>query len=282
MPIRSAASAKTRTWYPVVAATMRTRFEILDSLFHHRKRAQFKNVQTSDAYNEAVSTHFLKHRGELRGFAAALAFAFIPVCAQEPQPRNAVVEKILIPGVSPPYRPIQPLGRVTWFVRSTVGVQSLAGGVFAAGVRTAMDEPPEYGQRWSGFYKRYGMWLASTAANNAMEGSLGLLWGEDPRYFRATGRPVRQRVKHIVKMTFLTNYTDGSVRPAYARAIAGVSGSYLANTWRAPSESSGQDAALRALFGVLSRMGSNAFAEFWPDVKRRFGRNREPRTRTTP
>jgi hypothetical protein len=57
--------------------------------------------------------------------------------------------------------------------------------------------------------------------------------------------------------------------PAYAR-FAGISGSnFIANSWRVSSEANLHDAALRTFAGFLARMGSNAFQEFWPDVKRR-------------
>jgi len=37
------------------------------------------------------------------------------------------------------------------------------------------------------------------------------------------------------------------------------------NLWRADSEN---DAAQRCAWGITGKMGSNAFAEFWPDVKK--------------
>ena len=41
------------------------------------------------------------------------------------------------------------------------------------------------------------------------------------------------------------------------------------NTLRADSEADTDDALLRCVWGVLGRMTSDAFAEFWPDVKRK-------------
>ncbi len=87
------------------------------------------------------------------------------------------------------YIPITPHQRVAWFANSTVGTRSLAGGLFAAGFGTARDAPHEYGPHWEGFGKRYGMRLTGVSTGNAMEASLGSLWGEDPRYFRAAGLP---------------------------------------------------------------------------------------------
>jgi len=73
-------------------------------------------------------------------------------------------------------------------IKSTVGPVSLAAGLFSAGFGTAMNRPREYDPHWEGFGKRYGMRLTGIATGNAMEATIGPLWGEDPRYFRATGQ----------------------------------------------------------------------------------------------
>lgn len=180
---------------------------------------------------------------------------------------------ILVPGVDPPFRPIRPVDRLAWFTRSTVGVQSLGVGVISGAYRTALNEPPEYEGTWKGFSKRYGMRLTGVATSNAMEAGMGALLDEDPRYFRTVGKPLGTRIKHVVKLTFFAYSSDGSLKPAYARQIGNFGSSYLSNTWRTHSEASGQDAFVRGILGIAGRMGANAFAEFWPDLKQRlFGK----------
>ena len=155
---------------------------------------------------------------------------------------------------------------MNWFVRSTVGPESLTAGLFTAGFGTGLDRPREYGPHWEGYGKRYGMRFTGIATGNAMEAALGSLWGEDPRYFRATGQSVKGRIKNAVVMTFVARQADGTMAPAYARYI-GISGNnFLSNTWRADSESGLGDACLRTALGFAGRMGGNAFAEFWPTV----------------
>jgi hypothetical protein len=111
--------------------------------------------------------------------------------------------------------------------------------------------------------------MTGVATQNAMESGLGALWGEDPRYLRADDASFGSRVKNIVKRTFMASNGDGHLVPAYARYLAVPGSNFLSNTWRVGSESSAGDAALRTLWGFLGRMGSNAFAEFWPDVRQR-------------
>ncbi len=173
------------------------------------------------------------------------------------------------PDSLPAYSPITTEQRCTWFADSTVGPQSLAAGVLSASFGTAENKPKEYGGSWDGFAKRYGMRLTGISTGNAMEAGFGALWGEDPRHVRAAAKPFRGRVRNIVKLTFLASHRDGQPRFAYARFIAIPANNYLSNTWRADGEATAGDAALRTLWGILGRMGSNALMEFWPDVRSR-------------
>lgn len=167
------------------------------------------------------------------------------------------------------YQAISNRQRFGWALRSTLGPESLVAGAVTAGYGTAIDKPSEYGPHWDGFGKRYGMRLTGVATSNTIESSLGSLWGEDPRYFRAPNQPFKSRLRRVVLTTFTAPGPDGHYRPAYARFVAIPANNFLSNTWRADSESDNRDAALRTLYGFLGRMGSNAFAEFWPDVKQR-------------
>lgn len=166
------------------------------------------------------------------------------------------------------YHPITGRQRLRWFVKSTAGPVSLTAGVFSAAFSTATDNPREYGPHWEGFGKRYGMRLTGISTGNAMEAGLGALWGEDPRYFRATGEPFKGRVKNIVVMTFAARRSGGNLAPAYARYVGNVGNNFLSNTWRADSQAGVSDACIRIVWGVAGRMGSNAFAEFWPDARK--------------
>jgi hypothetical protein len=167
------------------------------------------------------------------------------------------------------YQPITGQQRLKWFVKSTVGPESLAGGLFSSGIGTARDKPVEYGPHWGGYADRYGMRLTGVSTGNAMEAGFGALWGEDPRYFQSANRSVKGRIGNVVLMTFAARQRDGQLGPAYARFIATPGNNFLSNAWRADSEANSHDAALRTLYGFLGRMGGNAFQEFWPEVTKR-------------
>ncbi len=172
--------------------------------------------------------------------------------------------------VGKPAEPVTASERAQWAIVSTVGPASLLGGLFSAGWGTLFNDSHEYGPHWAGFGDRYGMRLTGVATSNGMEAALGSLWREDPRYWRkGDGFPLKQRIGHVFKYTFLALDADGNARPAYARYVAYAGNNFLSNTWREPSESDAGHAISRTALAFLGRIASNSWDEFWPDVKRR-------------
>ena len=177
------------------------------------------------------------------------------------------------------YQPASGRDRAKWFVVSTAGPLSLlAGGPISAGFGTAINRPKEYVPHWEGFGERYGMRLTGVSTGNAIEASLGALWGEDPRYFPSPRRGFGTRVKYVIRTTFVAPHRDGTWHPAYARYVGNVGNNFLSNTWRVDSENGVGNALVRCVFGVVGRMSGNAFAEFWPDVRKRVWRKSKPLT----
>ena len=165
------------------------------------------------------------------------------------------------------YVPITGKQRLTWFVGSTVGVESLLfAGPFSAGWDTAFKSPEEYPANITGFAQRYGMRLTGVSTGNAMNVSLGAIWGEDPRYFRAPDEPFKKRVVNVLDLTFRAYHPDGQRHFAYARLAGNAGSSFLSNTWRVPSDSDWQSAVWRIVTGIGGYAASNAFSEFLPDV----------------
>jgi hypothetical protein len=179
--------------------------------------------------------------------------------ASDPPPRKPVVQT--------PYGPITGRQRLRWFVIASVGPQSLGIGVLSAGLGTARHKPDEYDTHWDGFGKRYGLRLTGVVTSNAMEAGIGALWGEDPRYFRTNGQSFGKRIKNIVILTVAARGGDDELHPAYARFIAKTGSNFLSNTWRPHSDASSKDALERTGLGFASKLASNAFQEFLPELK---------------
>jgi hypothetical protein len=185
-------------------------------------------------------------------------------------PNSASLWTPLKPGtLEAPYEPITPRQSLRWFITTTAGPAYLASGLFLAAFGTAVDWPKEYGPHWDGFAERYGLRKSVVVTGNAIEASAGFLLREDPRYFRAPGRPFSARLKNVVRLTFVSRSYDGSFGPAYARYTAILGSNFLSNTWRPPSDADAPHALLRTSWGFAGRLAANAFEEFWPDVKKR-------------
>jgi hypothetical protein len=163
--------------------------------------------------------------------------------------------------------PITDAQRFHWVVVRTIGPGSLATGMVISALGTASNDPAEYGPHWDGFAKRNGLRISSVATSNVMEAGLGRFWGEDPRYLPTSGKPISSRIGNVFKMTFLATSRQGKSRPAYARYVAYPASNLLSNTWRPDSRATANDALMRTSVAFLSRLGSNAFTEFWPSIR---------------
>lgn len=187
----------------------------------------------------------------------------MPVNVVPTQPVDVVVEK------TPP-SPITFSQRLAWFDNKTFGVSNLIGSLPGATLDTIIDHPHEAGPHWQGFGERYGVSVSTNALSNSMEASLGAIWGEDPRYFRAGPTvPLKSRIGHIAKMTFMAADREGNMRPAYARYIAYSGSAFISDAWREPSDTSTGNELGRIPLAFLGRMAGNAFDEFWPDARRK-------------
>jgi hypothetical protein len=110
------------------------------------------------------------------------------------------------------------------------------------------------------------MRLTGISTGNAMEASVGAVWGEEPRYFRVPEKSFGARLANVAKQTVLARRRNGDFAPAYARYIAVPGNNFLSNTWRVHSEANTGDALLRTAEGFGGRMVSNAWEEFWPSI----------------
>lgn len=165
--------------------------------------------------------------------------------------------------------PITAKERVDWVVRNTIGPEALLADGFSAGWGTLFNHPRTYGPHWEGYGERFGLSMSGTALSDAMEASIGAIWGEDPRYRRVPGTGFGHRLEHAAKMTFMAENANGQTQLAYARFIAIPSSNFISNTWRAPGDNEAGNAGIRIGLGFLGRFGNNTFDEFWPDVQKK-------------
>jgi len=207
-------------------------------------------------------------------FSFFAAISCSTIHAQDPEkpdapktPQGPVAQNLKVLSAQSPYAPISTKQRVQWAASETFGPESLLVGTLSAGIGTGRDSPEEYGPHWDGFAKRYGMRFTGVAASNTIEAGLGAIWGEDPRYVRNQNLPFKRRIGNVFVLSFAARNRHGNLMPAYARYIAIPGNNFLSNTWRVSSESTTSAALTRTAYGVLSEVASNAWSEFWPDVR---------------
>jgi hypothetical protein len=167
------------------------------------------------------------------------------------------------------YTPITPAERVNWIVDGVVGPKSLLGvGPLAAAWQTAWNQPEEWGQSWSGFGKRYLQREADVAISNTLEAGFGAIWGEEPRYMRRGHGSIGSRIKWAIQTAFVTQRHDGKLHAAWGRYIGNTANNVIENAWLPPSSTTVGNTIYRSAAGFATRIGGNAFEEFWPDVVR--------------
>jgi hypothetical protein len=166
--------------------------------------------------------------------------------------------------------------RVDWIVDGTVGPRSLGVGIVAAAWQTGFNVPQEWGQRWTGFGKRYIEREADVAISNTIEAGLGAIWDEDPRYISSGRHGIWPRARYALKTVFLAQRSDGRLAPAWGRYAGNVFNNVIENAWLPPSVTTWGQTTIRSANGFLGRAAGNLWDEFWPDVRRRLRKKGEP------
>jgi len=205
--------------------------------------------------------------------AALVSIPHSAICRSIDEPQDGQSPKNSSPAdqmTAANYTPATPSDRVDWAVSGTIGLRSLlVVGPLSAGFETAINEPEEWHQTWQGFGKRYLHREADVAISNTIEAGLGAIWGEEPRYIPSGRKGIWPRARYAMKTAVLAQRPDGRLAPAWGRIAGNTLNNVIENSWLPPSSRTVGNTLLRSAFGFLSRMGGNAWEEYWPDVWRK-------------
>ncbi|HEY3439821.1 MAG TPA: hypothetical protein VGK29_03680 [Paludibaculum sp.] len=174
----------------------------------------------------------------------------------------------LKPGTPAPHIAPTSEDRVDWWAESTLGPTSWLTGGFSSGWSTIWNNPKEWKRSPEGFGRRLATRTANVSISNAIDAGFGAIWGEDPRYRRRGSGSFGSRAGYIIKMTFCTPYRDGRTRFAFARTLGNAGGNTIQNLWMPDSARGPEYIVYNMGVGFSARAGSNAFKEFWPDVRK--------------
>jgi hypothetical protein len=181
----------------------------------------------------------------------------------------AAQEKREEPRPSTLYSPPTSSDRFTWVVQGNVSLPVLAVDAGFSAWMTADNWPNEWHRTPIGFGRRFtDMEITGTIAGS-IEAGVGSQWGEDPRYERSGKAGAIPRMRHAVITTFMARRPDGHLAPAWARLYGDVGANLIENAWLPPSARTRKQTVARIGDGVIDRLVSNLWDEFWPDLRKR-------------
>ncbi len=154
------------------------------------------------------------------------------------------------------------------FLHKLVGPQAILETVPGTAFDYARGFPRQWGRGGIGIAKRLGSQYGQFLVGETIEVGVSVLHREDPRYFRMPQGTIRRRIGHALLSTVIVRGAHGGHTLGVGR-LANVYGGWAVATLWNPAE---QRNALK-IFGYGSlglglKAGSNAFREFWPDVKK--------------
>jgi hypothetical protein len=145
---------------------------------------------------------------------------------------------------------------------------------FLTSVSQAEGGEPGYGPGAAGFAKRYGSEFADGTIDNFMVGAIvPALLHQDPRYYQLGHGGFWHRAGYSVSRLFVTRADSGKIQFNYSEilgslATAGVSTAYHPAGDRTVANASSVWWSQVGYDGVSALM-----KEFWPDIRRKFGRH---------
>src|SRR4029077_20143606 len=124
-------------------------------------------------------------------------------------------------------------------VDETVAPSRFLGSAFTSAIGQARNSLPGYGQGWSGYGKRYGSSVASSASSHLF-GTFLLpsALHQDPRYFvKLVGSP-RSRILYAIERVVITRRDDGRETFNWSGVLGGLMAEGLANSYLPDGERS--------------------------------------------
>jgi hypothetical protein len=145
-----------------------------------------------------------------------------------------------------------------------------------AGISQAENSEPGYGQGWEGYGKRFGAIFGDTTIENFMVGAVfPSVLRQDPRYFQKGKGGFARRWGYALSRILVTRGDSGreqfNASEFFGSALAAGISTYSYH----PRGDKTVDNAL-SVWGTqvgLDAVG-NTVKEFWPDIRRKFGRKK--------
>jgi hypothetical protein len=154
-------------------------------------------------------------------------------------------------------------------VDETVAPSRFLGSAFTSAVGQARDALPGYGQEWSGYGKRFGSSVASSATSHLF-GTFLLpsMLHEDPRYFVKLYGTTAQRIGYAVRRVVVTRTDSGGNTFNWSQVMGGLMAEALANSYLPDGERTAGKTFSRFGFRIGFGALDNVVKEYWPTIFR--------------
>jgi hypothetical protein len=155
--------------------------------------------------------------------------------------------------------------RLNWIVDGVAGPRNVAMTAFSQ--TDVLWTTPDDQSRVARFAKRFAQAEVSTAISRSVEGSLGAIWGEDPRTRHTHPAGFWPRTRHAAEGVMLAPRADGHLAPAWGRLAGTVASTVAANAWIPDDERTSRETAYRIGSALVSSLINRLWEEFWPDIR---------------
>lgn len=175
---------------------------------------------------------------------------------------------------------LKPLTTGQKFRLATAGVFDWAAYPFnaaLAGIGQAKNDPKSWGQGWGAYGKRYGASFADNGIGTYNTVAIyPSLLHEDPRYYQMGKGETFHRFGYGLSRLFVTKTDSGESKFNYSEIIGNATAAAISNIYHAPEDRTAGRNASTLGFLILYDGLSNELKEFWPDIRRKVLRKKDP------
>jgi hypothetical protein len=215
--------------------------------------------------------------------ATAVLTVCISLCQELTQDQSQEQESKRILGIVPNYRTSPSLEEykpltVTEkfkiasqdaFDRGTVGLAALFGGE-----SQLTNQNRSFGQGVAGFGRYFGSAYGDLVIGDYMtEGVFPTLLRQDPRYFRRAKGSGWSRLGYAMGQVFWTHRDSGGTQFNYSEILGNSVAVAISNTYYSDNRTA-KDAVPKLGMQLGVDMAANVLKEFWPEIERKFRRQR--------
>ena len=140
---------------------------------------------------------------------------------------------------------------------------------FIAGVSHLQNEPPSYGQTWSGYGKRYGLAFAdNTICSLITTGLMPSIFKQDPRYYQGRTTGFVKRAGYAASRSVVTKSRSGEPQFNISEIGGTLMVASVGNLYYPQEERTGIATLERWGMQAMWDSVANELKEFWPDIRK--------------